>query len=127
MVREIDTDIQIEVAHRSPTYTLNPELREKPRPIHALCATRADRDTILEKGPKKFKETPIGEKYVYVSDDVHPLTRGIHKRLLHKQREFRDKGWLAYIPWRVPRVLKYRPGPKGSNTGWKTYKIQGLQ
>ena len=87
-----------------------------PRLIHALCFTRKDQKKILEEGPAVFKENIVNGNRIYVSYDVYPATREVHKKLLEKQKEYRKKGWYAFIPWKVPRVLKYRPGPKGSMT-----------
>ena len=124
LANKIDESIDIEEAHRSPTYTTNLESGKQPRPIHALCFRRQHRKLILEKGPSFFKENLINDKRISVSDDVHPATRLIHKRLLEKQKEFRQRGWFAFIPWTVPRRLKYRPGPKGSKTPMKTFLLQ---
>ena len=124
LVKKIDNNAKIETAHRSPSFVQAFNEKDSPRPIHALCVTRDDRELILDNGPKYLKVNLIGDKKIYVSDDVHPKTREIHKQLLMKQKEFRSKGLLAYIPWRVPQVLKYRPGPKGSNVHLKTYRIQ---
>ena len=124
LANKIDESIDIEEAHRSPTYTTNLESGKQPRPIHALCFRRQHRKLILEKGPSFFKENLINDKRISVSDDVHPATRLIHKRLLEKQKEFRQRGWFAFIPWTVPRRLKYRPGPKCSKTPMKTFLLQ---
>ena len=123
-MKKIDNNATIETAHRSPSFVEAFNEKDSPRPIHVLCVTRDDRELILDNGPKYLKVNLIGNKKIYVSDIVHPKTREIHRQLLMKQKEFRSKGWLAYIPWRVPRVLKYRPGPKGSNVHLKTYRIQ---
>ena len=124
LVKKIEENLKIETAHRSPTYDSRKGERENPRPIHALCITRDDRDEILEKAPPYFKDNLVAGKKVFISDDIHPQTRQIHKLLLEKQREFRSKGWLAYIPFRVPRMLKYRPGPRGTHVPLKTFRIE---
>ena len=49
LVKKIEENLKIETAHRSPTYDSRKGERENPRPIHALCITRDDRDEILEK------------------------------------------------------------------------------
>ena len=124
LVKKIEENLKIETAHRSPTYDSRKGERENPRPIHALCITRDDTDEILEKAPPYFKDNLVAGKKVFISDDIHPQTRQIHKLWLEKQREFRSKGWLAYIPFRVPRMLKYRPGPRGTHVPLKTFRIE---
>ena len=121
LIQKIHSSLKIEDAHRSGILTPN---RSMPRLIHALCFTRKDRNKILEEGPAVFKENIVNGNRIYVSDDVHPATREVHKKLLEKQKEYRKKGWYAFIPLKVPRVLKYRPGPKGSMTPIKVYTIK---
>ncbi len=65
------------------------------------------------------REPSLGNS-VYVSDDVEPATREIHRQLVTKMKEFRQQGMLAYIPWSVPRVLKYREHQGGQ---LKTYRV----
>ena len=89
LARKVNSDIVIETAHRSPTYDANAANRTNPRPIHALCLKRDDKDAILEKGPKVYRkdENKINGKQV-LSDDVHPVTIS---NLWKNRRNFRKE------------------------------------
>ena len=123
LIQKIDCTLEVGTAYRRPIYNSDLSNRDKPRPIHAWCVRKDDRDKILQDGPAIFKENLLDGNRVFVSDDVHPVTREIHKKLLEKQKEFRAKEWMAYIPWKVPRILKYRQGQKGTKAPVKVYKI----
>ena len=56
---------------------------------------------------------------VSVSDSLHPKTLELHKRLVEKKKDLIKAGKWAYIPWSVPRVLKY----KGRENAWRTQNI----
>ena len=120
-------DVEIESAHRvgnrrQPANSVDNAdgAAAEPRPIIARCLRRKDRNRVLEAAPKALKGKDVGGNAVYVSDDVEPATREKHRQLVVKMKEFREKKWLAYIPWTVPRVLKYREKPDGP---LKTYRI----
>ena len=69
-------------------------------------------------GSKKLKES----KY-YLTDDLHPETRKIHNKLVPIMKEMRKKGYLAFIPWTVPRLIKYKDSPKGTPGPIKVYRL----
>ena len=125
--------VEIESAHRvgfrrrppprDPAADGNDENEDRPpvpRPIIARCLRRNDRNKILEAAPKSLKGKLVYGQKVYVSDDVEPATREIHRKLVEQMNFFRSQDMLAYIPWTVPRVLKYRERP---NAPLKTYRV----
>ena len=113
----------IEVAHRSGRFGQQKDGDEKspiPRRIHVRCFRRPDRDKILVAAVKALKNNV--NKY-FVTDDVHPYTRAVHKQLVPVMRDMRQKNWYAYIPWSVPRVVKYRNTPPGTSGPLKTFRL----
>ena len=57
----------------------------------------------------------VGAYPVHISSDkeavldyVHPHTRNIQKKLLPIMKDMQKKGWLAFIPWKVHWVIKYK-------------------
>ena len=110
---------KIEVAHRSGRRKKGKGNKDTPpRVITARCILRPDRDLILETAAKKLKE-----KSVYITDDIHPYTREVHRKLVPVMKEMRQKQWLAYIPWKVPRTIQYKDTPKGTPGQLKTYYL----
>ena len=115
--KELGLDVQIDAAHRT-----NGTSSDKPRLIHARCLRREDRDKVLREAPSKLKSRKFKGNPVYFTDDIDPSTRDIHKKLLVKMKEMRMQGYFAYIPWTVPRVIKYKQGPRDSQQPLKTYR-----
>ena len=51
-----------------------------------------------------------------MTDDIDPATREDHKKLVTVMKDMREKrGYFAYIPWSVPRVIRYKEGQKQAN------------
>ena len=116
---EMDPPPQIEVAHRSGQKSSDENSENKHmRLIHATCIYRPDRNRILETAVKKLKG-----KEIFITDDLHPYTRDIHNKLVPIMKDMRKKNWLAFIPWSVPRVIKYRNTPRGTPGRIKIYKL----
>ena len=91
------------------------------RPIHILFTYRPDKEAVLEQAIAAFKSKKTD---IYFTDDVHPHTRNIQKKLVPIMKDMRKKGWLAFIPWKVPRVIKYKSTPKGTPGRLKTYRLE---
>ena len=128
-VLEMDPVPKLEVAHRSGVRRVSSKATDgllqakdstkpQPRMMVLKCVYRDDRDRILEAGSKKLKES----KY-YLTDDLHPETRKIHNKLVPIMKEMRKKGYLAFIPWTVPRLIKYKDSPKGTPGPIKVYRL----
>ena len=117
----------IEVAHRSgKRYQQNEnengtQSSGYPRRIHARCFRCPDRDTILESAAKVLKDKDTN---IFITDDIHSYTREVHKELVTIMKDMRSKNWFAYIPWSVPRVIKYRNTPPGTRGQLKTYRLK---
>lgn len=97
----IHREIAIERIHRTPAKK-NPA-KLKPRMVHAKILNWADRDDIIRKAPKALKST----KY-FITDDIDPVSRKEEDILKIKMRKMREDGKLAFIPFVIPRVLKYK-------------------
>lgn len=120
---------EIQVAHRSgrKRKSKNPENQaetseeesEVGRPIHLMLTYRPDKDAVLQAAIVALKDK---ETDIFFTDDVHPYTRSVHKKLVPVMKDMRKKGWFAYIPWTVPRVIKYKSTPKGTPGPLKTYR-----
>ena len=119
-------DVEIEAAHRTPTSRLKQNAdNPHPRIIHAKILKRSDRDEILKKSPKVLKNVEVGSgKKIFITDDIHPETRKLHKRLVPIMKDMRKKGWMAFIPWTVPRVIRYKDTPKGVKSRLKTFRLE---
>ena len=105
--------MEIERAHRTPM-TSRPgtsDANAKPRPIHVRFLRYRDREVMLKTSTQK-RNLEIRGKRIFISDDVHKDTREQHRRLMKKVKEMREKGNFAFIPWSVPRVIKYKEGGK---------------
>ena len=130
VTKVIKVDTKIESAHRtaSSKSTSRPITKSKdgPRLIHARCLRRDSRNEILLAAPKALKDHRFGEKGVYLTDDLHPETRHKHWLLHSKMKEMRAKKWLAFIPWSLPRVIRYKDTPKGTKGPLKTFRISDL-
>ena len=117
----------IEVAHRSgKRYQQNEDENGTqssgyPRRIHARCFRRPDRDTILESAAKVLKDKDIN---IFITDDIHSYTREVHKELVTVMKDMRSKNWFDYIPWSMPRVIKYRNTPPGTRGQLNTYRLK---
>ena len=124
---------EIQVAHRSghikksqnqadeELNRLEVDAERKVRPIHIFCTYRPDRDKILHAAVAALRNK---ETNIYFTDDVHPYTRNVQKKLILVMKDMRRKGWFAYIPWTVPRVIKYKNTPKGTPGPLKTYRLK---
>ena len=111
--------VMIERAHRQPMGPPD-RSRTRPRPIHVKLVLTPDRNTILQKAPEMKGITYKGNK-VSVSDSLHPKTLELHKRLVEKKKDLIKAGKWAYIPWSVPRVLKYKE--PGRDNAWRTLRL----
>lgn len=98
----LELNIEIEVAHRTPGYRT-----DRTRIIHARCLRRGDREKILQSS-KKLKGKKFGGNSVYITDDVNEATRKQEKKLLEKVKELRQEGKIAFMPYSTPRVVKYK-------------------
>ena len=116
----IKLDEEIEVAHHTKSD------KEGPWLIHARCLRRDSRNKILLAAPKAIKAHELGKKNVYINDDLHPETRQQHWLLHSKMKEMREKHYLAFIPWSLPRVIRYKEIPKSVKGSLKTYKYSDL-
>ena len=119
----------VEVAHRSGKKVGSRESEEDgserstyPRKITVRCVKRQDKNRILEAAVNALKGH---EKNYFITDDIHPYTRNVHNQLVTVMKDMRQKNWFAYIPWTVPRVIKYRSGPRGTPGRLKTYRLPG--
>jgi hypothetical protein len=125
----IEREIEVERIHRSPaarpkkpgenSIVTNNGNRSnvastQHRKIYAKLLRYTDRDEILTKAVKGLKDFKLGGKEtdrdVFITDDVEPVTMGIHKKLADKMKKMRGEGKFAFIPFTVPRVIKYRDG-----------------
>lgn len=111
--------IEIERAHRTPMAARHTGPR--PRPIHVKFLRYGDRELTLKRASTS-KNLEFQKERIFISDDVHRSTRDQHRRLLVKVKEMRAQGKFAFIPWSVPRVIKYKDGGKESAGPLKTIK-----
>ena len=125
---DFQQSMEIDRAHRTPmtapkrstgASTGGPSTR--PRPIHIRFLRYKDRERVLKAAINK-RDNMIGGNRIYVSDDVHPSTREQHRRLLRKVKQLREEGHFAFIPWSVPRVIKYKEGGKNNPGPLKTLR-----
>ena len=114
-MKVIKVNTKIESAHRTAFSKSITKSKDGPRLIHARCLRRDSRNEILLAAPKALKDHQFGEKGVYLTDDLHPETRHQHWLLHTKMKEMCAKKWLAFIPWSLPRVIRYKDTPKGTN------------
>ena len=84
----------------------------KPRTLHACCVFRNDQERILRKAPAKLPPIKIKVRIPYKSDDINPETCPDHNKLVPIMKKLRKEGHLAFIPCILPRVIKYRKGPR---------------
>ena len=121
-------EVEIERAHRTPRVhrpTGNEGSRSRPRPIHIKLLRFTDREAILKRSSVLKGVTIRGSK-VGVSDDVHKDTRMEHKQLMVKVKKLREENKFAFIPNSVPRLIKYKDGPKDSPGSLKTLRLSDL-
>ena len=118
------SDLEIERAHRTPMGKRN-ERSERPRPIHVKLLRFVDREKILSSSAA-LKDVRIGGNRVGISDDVHRETRAEHRMLMTRVRKMREEGKFAYIPNSVPRVIKYKDGPKNAPGPLKTMRSSDI-
>ena len=121
-------EVEIERAHRTPRVkrpTANEGDRSRPRPIHVRLLRFNDRDAILKRS-SALKGVRIRGSKVGISDDVHKDTRAEHKQLMVKVKKLRDENKFAFIPNSVPRVIKYKDGPKDTPGPLKTIRLSDL-
>ena len=113
----MNKEVEIEAAHRTPAFRQDPS---KTRIIHAKCLRRKDRDYLLTEGRKALKAytQPNGRK-VFITDDLEPQTREEDRKLREKARSLREEGYVAVIPFKVPRVLIYKR-KDSPNSPWTT-------
>ena len=73
-----------------------------------------------------LKDVRIRGKRIGISDDVHKETREEHRKLMIRVRKMREEGKFAYIPNSVPRLIKYKDGPKSAPGPLKTLRPADL-
>lgn len=120
----IPASIEIERAHRTPMARPSTQLNNakgKPRPIHVKFLRYRDRESVLKKATQT-KNLEVQEHRIFISDDTHKTTREQHRRLVQKVKQMREEGKFAFIPWSVPRVIKYKDGGKDVPGPLKTLK-----
>ena len=118
--------MEIERAHRTPmarpsTQLHNAKGKPRPRPIHVRFLRYRDRESVLKKATQT-KNLEVQEHRIFISDDTHKATREQHRRLVQKVKQMREEGKFAFIPWSVPRVIKYKDGGKDVPGPLKTLK-----
>ena len=121
-------EMEIERAHRTPRVkrpTGNEGSRSRPRPIHVKLLRFGDREAILKRS-SALKDVRMRGSKVGISDDVHKDTRDEHKRLMVKVKQLRDENKFAFIPNSVPRVIKYKDGPKDAPGPLKTIRLSDI-
>lgn len=122
-------EVEIDRAHRTPRVkrpTANEGDRPgRPRPIHVRLLRFNDRETILKRS-SALKDVRIRGSKVGISDDVHKDTRAEHKQLMVKVKKLRSENKFAFIPNSVPRVIKYKDGPKDAPGPLKTLRLADL-
>lgn len=123
----IQQSMEIERAHRTPMGRIasrnHGNEHQRPRPIHVRFLRFRDRESFLRVASSKGKEFKISDARIFVSDDVHSSTRKDHQILMKKVRELRAAGNFAFIPWSVPRVIKYKMGAKHAPGPLKTLRV----
>ena len=75
---ETGLEIAIDAAHRTNWGKEDSRNEARPRPIHAHCVFRNDRERILREAPAKLRRIKIKGMVPYVSDDIDPETRAEH-------------------------------------------------
>lgn len=121
-------EMEIERAHRTPRVKRpagNEGTRSRPRPIHVKLLRFTDREAILKRS-SALKDVRMRGSKVGISDDVHKDTRDEHKRLMVKVKQLRDENKFAFIPNSVPRVIKYKDGPKDAPGPLKTIRLSDI-
>ena len=121
-------EVEIERAHRTPRGkppTRNEGVRPRPRPIHVKLLRFNDREAILKRS-SALKKVRIQDSKVGVSDDVHKDTRDEHRQLMVKVKQLREENKFAFIPNSVPRVIKYKNGPKDAPGPLKTIRLSDI-
>lgn len=115
----IQASMEIERAHRTPmarpSNAQSNNNNRKPRPVHVKFLRYRDREAVLKKATQT-KNLGFQDQRIFISDDIHKTTREQHRRLMQRVKQMRDEGKFAFIPWSVPRVIKYKdrkdsPGP----------------
>ena len=121
--------VEIERAHRTPRVkrptAANGGSSDRPRPIHVKLLRFTDREAILKRSSTLKGKTIRGSK-IGISDDVHKDTRMEHKQLMVKVRKMREENKFAFIPNTVPRVIKYKDGPKDTPGPLKTLRLSDI-
>ena len=127
ILRHFGLHVEVEAAHRTNTRkapTGGDTARARPRLIHFRCVRRYDREAILRAAPVKLKMKTFKGNSIFISDDIDPATRAQHQQLVPILREMRLKKHFAFIPWSVPRVIRYKEGPKEADLPMKTYRLK---
>ena len=117
LLKEVGVKVEIDAAHRTRS-----SQQGMPRLIHARCLRREDRDKVLKAAPAQLRNKKFKNNSVFLTDDLDPVTRETHKKLLPKLKEFREKDYFAFIPWSVPRVIRFKRGPKNSDLPLETFR-----
>ena len=99
------------------SYLLKEEIGLDPVP-HVQAAHRSSRKTqaVEPRGSKSDNSQTKGKEEqnrprhyscpLYIHD-VNPYTREVDRKLRQVMKDMRSKGWLAFIPWTVPRLGFY--------------------
>ena len=128
----VQQSMEIERAHRTPMGRIasrnhgNEHQPQRPRPIHVRFLRYRDRESFLRVASSKGKELKLNDVRFFISDDVHQSTRKDHQTLMKKVRELRTAGNFAFIPWSVPRVIKYKMGGKQTPGPLKTLRVSDV-
>ena len=82
-----------------------------PRPVHVYLLRYTAKEYILRNAASKFKENPLHEANLYISDDVSKSVREQRKKL--KERDLneirsREDVQFAHIPWSVPARIIFK-------------------
>lgn len=101
------------------TYTIDTAQRlgkymgkeNNPRPILVKMATTTARNHILRYSNAIKSEKFLGEK-VFITDHVSQETLEQQRNLQQVMHHIRNNGGYAFIPYTVPREIKYQLGPK---------------
>ena len=124
---KIESSMEIERAHRTPMVKpFTPQGngdkgKQRPRPVHVKFLRYRDREAVLKKATQT-RDLAVKDQRIFISDDIAKATREQHRHLYERVKKMRGEGKFAFIPWSVPRVIKYKDGDKASPGPLKTLK-----
>ena len=121
LFKELGVNVEVEAAHRT---NRKDDDENNPRLIHARILRRDARDQVLKAAPSKLRQRKFKGNSVFITDDIDPTTRIQHKKLLPILKDMREnKRFFAFIPWSVPRVIKYKEGARDAQLPLKTFRL----